>query len=160
MHTYDLELVRSDTGDGGWSLHAPELDDEDGQSPVLVSGEAEWDETANHGYGDWNRPNQGDYDEAQKAREAARRLKCFWITYYNDRGERWDEGTPYAATDADDAERQMIVNGCGGDANASMDDLRALYRDYFSGDEREVNNYRIAEAEGWSVNANGFPERA
>jgi hypothetical protein len=69
MRTYGLELVRSDTGDGGWSLHAPELEDEDGYSPVLLSDDAEWDDAAEHGYGGWNRPNQADYDAAQAIRE-------------------------------------------------------------------------------------------
>lgn len=71
METYGLELVRSDTGDGGWSLHAPELDGEDGYSPVLASGPAEWDEQARCGYGDWNRPTQADYDAARMARDRA-----------------------------------------------------------------------------------------
>jgi hypothetical protein len=71
MNTYGFELVRSDAGDGGWSLHAPELEDEDGWSPVLVSGPAEWDCPPDD-YGDWNRPNQADYDAAY-ARLAPRR---------------------------------------------------------------------------------------
>lgn len=62
MRTYGLELVRSDTGDGGWSLHAPELVDEDGLSPVLASGPAELVD------GEWDRPNALDYYEAEAVR--------------------------------------------------------------------------------------------
>jgi hypothetical protein len=69
MNTYGLELVRSDTGDGGWSLHAPELEDEDGWSPVLVSGPAEWVPVNDWDTG-WSRPNQGDYDAAEAKRNA------------------------------------------------------------------------------------------
>lgn len=87
-------------------------------------------------------------------------LKCFWITYTDaETGERWDEGTPYAATSEVDAERQMIVNGCGADPKMTMDELREHYVRYFEGDERTATPYSIAAAEGWVVNANGFPER-
>ena len=58
----DLTLVRSDQGDGGWSLNRPGLDDEqmaDGDG-ILLCGTAEWDEDA----GDWTRPNPGDYAAA------------------------------------------------------------------------------------------------
>lgn len=59
----DLVLCRSDTGDGGWSLHAPGSTDEQiatGEAPYLVSGPAEFDADQ----GDWNRPNEADYREA------------------------------------------------------------------------------------------------
>lgn len=58
-----LVLVRSDCGDGGWSLHRPgATDDEiaDGGAPPLVCGPARWDERA----GDWDRPNAADYARA------------------------------------------------------------------------------------------------
>lgn len=57
----DLILVRSDSGDGGWSLHAPDATDEDiasGDAPYLLSGEAEAID------GGWGRPNESDYAEA------------------------------------------------------------------------------------------------
>lgn len=73
MKTYGLELVRSDCGDGGWSLHDPAAEDEDGVSPVLLSGEAEWvehDDQSEWADDGWNRPNQADYDAANAARNA------------------------------------------------------------------------------------------
>ena len=88
-------------------------------------------------------------------------LKCFWITYKNENtGEVWDEGTPYAATSEDDAERQMIVNGCGADPSMTMGELREHYARYFEGDERTATPYSIAEAEGWTVDASGFPQKS
>lgn len=59
----DLVLVRSDAGDGGWSLHAPGVLDEDiasGTVRYLASGGAEWDEETK----DWSRPNAEDYRAA------------------------------------------------------------------------------------------------
>ncbi len=44
-----LILVRSDSGDGAWSLHAPDATDAeiaDGTAPALASGEGRWDEDA------------------------------------------------------------------------------------------------------------------
>lgn len=72
IRTYGLEMIRSDTGDGGWSLHAPEMEDEDGLSPALASGEAEWIGTEAD-YNDWSRPDQADYDAAQATRLATAR---------------------------------------------------------------------------------------
>jgi hypothetical protein len=57
IETHGLQLVRSDTGDGGWSLHGQH--DAPDDSPLL-SGEAERIE------GEWSRPNQDDYDIAEK----------------------------------------------------------------------------------------------
>lgn len=54
-------LCRSDRGDGGWSLHAPDSTDEQiasGDSLALVTGESE---TVN---GEWIRPNESDYRAA------------------------------------------------------------------------------------------------
>ncbi len=54
----DLILIRSDTGDGGWSLHL-RGHETDGVPEILLSGEAEL------GAGDeWTRPDKRDYDEA------------------------------------------------------------------------------------------------
>jgi hypothetical protein len=53
----ELVEVRSDEGDGGWSLHAPGSTDEEiasGAAPYLLSGTAEWVD------GRWNRPNDED----------------------------------------------------------------------------------------------------
>lgn len=59
-------LCRSDTGDGGWSLHAPSSTDEEignGDAPVLVSGPAEYDLKTEA----WSRPNADDYAAAERA---------------------------------------------------------------------------------------------
>ena len=60
----DFVLCCSDTGDGGWSLHAPGSTDEDiasGDAPYLVSGPAEAVD------GGWDRPNDADYLAAAEA---------------------------------------------------------------------------------------------
>ena len=69
MSRIALELVRSDMGDGGWSLHAHRTDIDEQEDPVaawpiLLSGESEADED-----GDWIRPTEEDYDEAQRIAE-------------------------------------------------------------------------------------------
>lgn len=59
----DLVLCRSDTGDGGWSLHAPGATDEaiaSGDAMPLTNGNAEW----LAGSKDWSRPDQRDYSLA------------------------------------------------------------------------------------------------
>jgi hypothetical protein len=65
-----LCLLRSDTGDGGWSLHTPEqiadADTNDDVPECLLAGPAEWD-------GDeWSRPNAEDIatalDRAQQTK--------------------------------------------------------------------------------------------
>ena len=61
----DLVLVRSDTGDGGWSLHPAGSTDEQiasGDAPYLVSGTAQWVD------GEWDRPNAQDYAKAKGLR--------------------------------------------------------------------------------------------
>ena len=60
----DLVLVRSDAGDGGWSLHAPGSTDEaiaSGDAPYLASGDAEMED------GEWSRPDEQDYRAALTA---------------------------------------------------------------------------------------------
>jgi esterase/lipase len=57
MNASDIELLRSDLGDGGWSLHAPESEG----WALLASGEAE--RTPNG----WSRPNAQDYAVAMAA---------------------------------------------------------------------------------------------
>lgn len=63
-----LALIRSDTGDGGWSLHTPEqiahADATDDVAAVLVSGDANWIAETADCYGQWNRPNADDCAEA------------------------------------------------------------------------------------------------
>jgi hypothetical protein len=55
-----FRLIRSDTGDGGWSIHWKYDEDEDGiPSQILVSGEATW-----LSQGEWSRPNAEDYADA------------------------------------------------------------------------------------------------
>ena len=56
-------LCRSDKGDGGWSLHQPNATDEGiatGETPPLITGTAQWDETLQ----EWDRPNIADYQSA------------------------------------------------------------------------------------------------
>jgi hypothetical protein len=60
--TDDLVLVRSDAGDGGWSLHAPGSTEEaiaSGDATYLESGEAEMQD------GEWSRPDARDYRQAR-----------------------------------------------------------------------------------------------
>lgn len=60
-----LVLVRSDRGDGGWSLHAPGSTDEDiatGDAPALLTGASRRDKA-----GQWLRPNARDYAAALRA---------------------------------------------------------------------------------------------
>jgi hypothetical protein len=57
----DLVLCRSDMGDGGWSLHAPDSTDEAiacGEACYLTSGEAKMQD------GKWTRPDPSDYGRA------------------------------------------------------------------------------------------------
>ena len=59
-YNVELEVCRSDMGDGGWSLHAVDSgfvsEDE-----VLLSGPAEWDDYG----GVWDRPNEVDWHIAE-----------------------------------------------------------------------------------------------
>lgn len=60
MTAVDLILCRSDFGDGGWSLHAPGVDEAaiaDGTAPPLLTGPADWDATERV----WDRPSPADY---------------------------------------------------------------------------------------------------
>jgi hypothetical protein len=62
-----LRCVRSDQGDGGWSIHHSDATDDEiangeGRGVVLHSGTAEWIEDEQI----WNRPNDQDYIEAAK----------------------------------------------------------------------------------------------
>lgn len=68
----DLVLVRSDTGDGGWSLHTKaEVADAEAHSDapaILVSGDAYNVADTRDG---WSRPNAYDYAEALRIANAA-----------------------------------------------------------------------------------------
>jgi hypothetical protein len=59
-----LYVLRSDTGDGGWSLHSAgqiAMAEIEGDSPnMLLSGPAQWDSAT----GGWNRPNAADIEHA------------------------------------------------------------------------------------------------
>jgi len=57
-----LILVRSDHGDGGWSLHNPDATDDERNhgDDILLTGTAEWDDDI----GDWDRPNKHDLAKA------------------------------------------------------------------------------------------------
>jgi len=60
----DFVLVRSDQGDGGWSLHEAGSTDEEianGEAPELVSGPSAMRN------GQWLRPNSKDYIAARRA---------------------------------------------------------------------------------------------
>lgn len=62
----EIDMVRSDTGDGGWSLHPAGYEDADyasGNVPVLASGEATQDPLTK----EWDRPNDADYAAAEEA---------------------------------------------------------------------------------------------
>ena len=62
MRDHNLILVRSDQGDGGWSLHSPGVTDKEiaqGDAPPLTSGTASMDEN-----GEWDRPDSADYARA------------------------------------------------------------------------------------------------
>lgn len=66
-----LEMVRSDMGDGGWSLHAHRTDIDESEDsvaawPIVASGEATWLDDD----GDWDRPNESDYAAALEAARA------------------------------------------------------------------------------------------
>lgn len=58
----DLYVIRSDTGDGGWSLHLRGTEDDDGIPPTLVSGPSSLGDDD-----EWSRPNAGDYAAALAA---------------------------------------------------------------------------------------------
>lgn len=65
MATNVIQLVRSDLGDGGWSLHGrrADIDDEEdpaGAWPILLSGESEVGPD-----GEWARPNAVDWQRAR-----------------------------------------------------------------------------------------------
>jgi len=58
----DLVLCRSDAGDGGWSLHAPESTDDEiaeGTTDVILAGDAKQNED-----GSWSRPTRADRERA------------------------------------------------------------------------------------------------
>lgn len=65
--TYDISLmetVRSDLGDGGWSIHVlrTDLDQDDERAwPIVASGTAELADD-----GGWTRPNEDDWSAARK----------------------------------------------------------------------------------------------
>lgn len=60
LHNDDFEVIRSDTGNGGWSIHWKYDEDEDGMpSEILVSGQARCLPN-----GEWNRPNDEDFATA------------------------------------------------------------------------------------------------
>lgn len=64
VHGTPLVLVRSTSGDGGWSLHTPEAiadADASGDVPeVLLSGPSEWDFERD----DWDRPTRANCEAA------------------------------------------------------------------------------------------------
>lgn len=78
----EIEVLRSDLGDGGWSLHRGD------DAQVLASGEAAWDEER----GEWDRPIEADYAAALAASAEDR-----WVVL-----DRSDD-TYTVATSEDDA---------------------------------------------------------
>jgi len=69
----DLILVRSDLGDGGWSLHMPGSSDEEivEGDGFLLSGTSEWDDDSQS----WGRPNVADYMKAELILEQKERAR-------------------------------------------------------------------------------------
>lgn len=67
----DLYLIRSDEGNGGWSLHLKGTTDYEDIAPTLASGVSVWCDDTN----DWSDPTPTDYqeaiEEAKKLRSAA-----------------------------------------------------------------------------------------
>lgn len=87
----DLVLCRSDTGDGGWSLHAPDADDEDvasGDAPAIISGTAERDSA-----GEWSRPTAEDYALARHHLCAAETVRSLGLPAHATAGD-WIVLTP------------------------------------------------------------------
>jgi hypothetical protein len=71
-----LQLLRSDKGDGGWSLHAPwalPREIASGEEPPLLTGTAQQD-----GDGEWDRPDRAD------------RYQAFMVLKVKDK-RRWQE---------------------------------------------------------------------
>lgn len=61
MNYDDFVVVRSDRGDGGWSIHPPGTTDKqiaEGLAPVLLSGTARWLGKS------WSRPKGADFRAA------------------------------------------------------------------------------------------------
>jgi len=72
MTTTNFVLVRSDAGDGGWSLHPPGYTPEqiaEGYAPWLVTGTAKMQSD-----GEWDRPNANDYASAARVWEMSQIL--------------------------------------------------------------------------------------
>lgn len=62
MSEYRIELVRSDLGDGGWSLHAHRTDTSDDEAwPILLTGRSPAVD------GEWVRPDEADWTHADEA---------------------------------------------------------------------------------------------
>lgn len=68
----DLTLSRSNTGDGGWSLH---LKDE---FYPLLTGKSEWIEETQEQYGHWSGPTEDDYEEALRVANRDELPNCVW----------------------------------------------------------------------------------
>lgn len=68
----DLVLCRSNTGDGGWSLHLG-----DNLSP-LTFGPAEWIEENDLYRGHWSRPNKDDIEDALRVANREEDPNCIW----------------------------------------------------------------------------------
>lgn len=69
---YAIEMIRSDMGDGGWSLHAHRTDVDDdpvAEYPLLASGESARDDE-----GEWTSPTDADYELAQAKAQALAEL--------------------------------------------------------------------------------------
>jgi hypothetical protein len=74
-----LILVRSDAGDGGWSLHAPWATADqiaNGDEPPLQSGTADYTSD-----GEWARPDRFDYARAMNVLSARDKCKEYDMGY-------------------------------------------------------------------------------
>ena len=108
--TTDLVLVRSDSGDGGWSLHpAGSTDDQiaSGDAPYLASGPARWDDDE----GDWDRPNASDYAAAHEDHRHPTNRVDIIGSHYHDLAEDSDWTGWWPVVDPDDLTVTEISEG-------------------------------------------------
>jgi hypothetical protein len=78
MAKYDankIELLRSDLGDGGWSLHVRRTDVDEQEDPARAWPVVHSGESDRGNDGEWERPDKGDWAVAHaRARELAASL--------------------------------------------------------------------------------------
>lgn len=94
-----LLVIRSDGGDGGWSIHpdvepGPDVDRDDFERymPVLASGEATWRDDIDQ----WSRPVQADFDAAIRAWRQRVRAGYAEAPAFDNRHVITEDGQPYS----------------------------------------------------------------